>query len=214
MKPILLATLEYPPQIGGVAEYLRHLVEQFPTGAVEILAASQGDTHASDMASDAVIFRRRLEWRIKPRWLPSVFWIWSTARLRRASFILVSHLIPMGTAARFACKILKLPYGVIVHGTDLVTVLNDGGLKRLEAARVLKGADLVISNGAYTNQLLAPFKLPAAKLMTVRPCPSLPLETVVGQVNADRPADSWRERISPPSSVLWPSCGTAGRTCV
>ena len=69
MRPALLATLEFPPQIGGIAEYLRSIVSAFPPGALHVLASLSGDTHELDMRSDTPIYRRTLLWRwLRPLW--------------------------------------------------------------------------------------------------------------------------------------------------
>ena len=55
MKSIILATLEYPMQKGGIATYLANVVACFPKGAVHVLAPEDPESH------DAVVLRPR-EW--------------------------------------------------------------------------------------------------------------------------------------------------------
>lgn len=187
MRPVLLVTLEYPPQIGGIAEYLRRVTEQFPAGAVEVLAPERPDAHDADMSSAAAIFRGKLEWpKLRPRWLPALFRTWQLARKRDSSFLLVSHLLPMGTVARLVGRWLKIPYGVIVHGTDLHMALAAHGRKRQEAERILREARYVIANSAYTANLVTGMGVIPDRLLTVRPCPSFPPETVADEVAAHK----------------------------
>ncbi len=187
MRPVLLVTLEYPPQIGGIAEYLRRITEQFPAGAVEVLAPERADAHETDMTSSVPIFRARLvSSGLRPRWLPALWRTWKLARQRDTSFILVSHLLPMGTVARLVGRWLKIPYGVMVHGTDLNLALAAHGRKRREAQRVLREARYVIANSSYTANLVSGLGVQPERLLTVRPCPSFPPETVVDEIAADK----------------------------
>jgi hypothetical protein len=67
-RSALFVTLDYPPRLGGVAAYLKNMVEAFPRGAAIVLAPAEGDTHDLDVRSDAPIYRRRLlsKW-LRPR---------------------------------------------------------------------------------------------------------------------------------------------------
>ena len=90
MKSVLLITLEYPPQIGGIAEYLANLVDYLPADKVNVLAQDVKDAHESDMQAAAPVYRRRLlSNRIRPRWLPSIWWTWWMYRRERPSLTIV-----------------------------------------------------------------------------------------------------------------------------
>jgi phosphatidylinositol alpha-1,6-mannosyltransferase len=186
--PILLATLEYPPQIGGIAEYLRHAVDAFPPGAVHVLAPSVGDqAHEIDMRSDAPIYRRELLARfLRPRWLPALYWTDWLAKKERPSLLLVSHLLPMGDIARIVGRRYRIPYGVIVHGMDAALAIDAGGAKKARASRILAGAAFVVANSAYTAHLVGSLGVPAGKIAVVRPSPSFPATvTVTEEQRAD-----------------------------
>src|SRR5690606_27545645 len=119
-KSILLATLEYPPHKGGIASYLSNVVACFPKGSVTVLANEDGDTHDTDVISDAVIYRRPMlaKW-LRPRWLAAWYWTAWVAKREKADMLVVSHLLPMGVIARKLHRSRKLPYVVIVHGMDV-----------------------------------------------------------------------------------------------
>lgn len=139
---LLLATYEYPPDIGGVAAYLGGLFGAIP------------ETHV-------VKFRMP---RCPLGWLSHLPRLWLSAR--EADIVVVSHVLPLGTAAMLSGK----PYVVIVHGLDLRSAASQPRKKKL-AARVLKGAKLIVANSRATAAELAPFGIDASKILVLTPCP-------------------------------------------
>ncbi len=127
---LLLATYEYPPDLGGVAAYLGGLFGAIPETRVARF-------HPSKMP---------LSWLLH---LPK---LWFAAR--SADAVVVSHVLPLGTAAMMIGK----PYVVIVHGLDLRSAAMHPRKKKL-AARVLKGAKFVVANSVATAAELAAFGL-------------------------------------------------------
>lgn len=146
---ILLATYDYPPDLGGVAAYLGGLFGTLPKGSVTVLKLR--------------LPAGRFGWLFQ---LPK---LWLAAR--RADVVAVSHVLPLGTAA----ALLGKPYAVIVHGLDLRAAAARPRKKRL-AARVLSGAELVVANSRATAQELAAFGLDPASALVLTPCPDVALE--------------------------------------
>lgn len=134
---ILLVTYEYPPDLGGVASYLGGLFGAIPN--VRVL-------------------------RLKQPKLP-LAWLLDLPKLRRAAkdadLVVVSHLLPLGTAAMLTGK----PYAVIVHGLDLRLARR----KKALASRVLAKARLVIANSRSTAAELPAFGLSAEKTLVLTP---------------------------------------------
>lgn len=137
-----LLTLDYPPEHGGVARYLGGLVEA-SKGAIDVMVP---ETHTCT-GPGRVQARRmfRIGWW---SWWPMV---WLLRGLKREGYthVLVSHLLPVGTAAWLARRLGGLPYTVIVHGLDVRLALSHPR-KRALAGRVLLGAERVITNSQST----------------------------------------------------------------
>jgi phosphatidylinositol alpha-1,6-mannosyltransferase len=137
---LLLVTYEYPPDLGGVAAYLGGLF-----GAMK----------------DARIVRFRLP-KLPLGWLAHLPKLWLAAR--SAETVVVSHLLPLGTAA----MLLGKPYVVIVHGLDLRSAAAQPRKRKL-AARVLKKARLVVANSRATAAELAAFAIDPATALVLTP---------------------------------------------
>ncbi len=134
---ILLVTYEYPPDVGGVAKYLGGLFGAIPNARVLKLT--------------------------QPTW--PFAWLMDLPKIRRAAqtadVIVVSHLLPLGTAA----MILGKPYVVIVHGLDLRLAKR----KKALASRVLAKAKLVVANSRSTAAELPFFGLAAERALVLTP---------------------------------------------
>ncbi|MDO8583973.1 MAG: glycosyltransferase family 4 protein [bacterium] len=130
-----LITLEYPPDKGGIASYLSGLVE-----------ASAG-TLRPFVSGDFM----------KPGrfgWLRSISFI--IALKSSFNVVLVSHLLPMGTAAWIARRLGGLPYVVFMHGLDL-RLAQKSARKAWLAHRILRAATLVVANSDFTAREINAF---------------------------------------------------------
>lgn len=170
MKRLLAITDEYPPIRGGIANYIDGVLEAFCTYAsVEMLVPA-------DLASRVVTpfpvhvgtFVHRF---LRPRWIVLVYQIIRIVSERSVDAILVSHVLPFGTAAWLATRIKRVPYIVCVHGLDLAMAEAQPRKKAL-AEQVLRGAALIIANSEYTlARALA--LAPGVNGVVVHPCPAI-----------------------------------------
>lgn len=152
-RDILLITPDFLPSRGGVARYLGLFAEYF-SKRIRVIAApiEQG----TEIVVPYLLERKPLfSKHIWPRWITSVLLLVRESRSYRC--VVVSHVIPFGTAAMFAKYLTKKPYIVITHGMDVRLALRS---KRSLASRVLSNAYLVIANSnALAQELQQEFGL-------------------------------------------------------
>lgn len=170
MKRLLAITDEYPPIRGGIANYLDGVLEALCTYAsVELLVP--GDLAPRVVAPFPVhagTFTHRF---LRPRWIALVVQIIRIVTERSVDAVLVSHVLPYGTAAWLATRITRTPYIVCVHGLDLAMVEAQPHKKTL-AQRVLRGAALIVANSEYTLAR-AMVLAPGVSGVVVHPCPAV-----------------------------------------
>ncbi len=126
MKPLLLATLEFPPMHGGIARELGVLSDEL---GEELVVISDPQAFLSTNGS--------LRWKKAVRLFLGVG--------KNVRGILVSHVLPLGTAAMLAKRFTGVPYIVFVHGLDL-SFAKRTPLKRFMAKQVLRSAATVVVN--------------------------------------------------------------------
>ncbi len=126
---IACVTLEYPPDTGGVATYLAGLL-----GAID-----------ADVQIIRPVFRS-----VWPRWWPVI----KLFKHAECDVALVSHLLPIGTAAWIAKRFFGgSAYILSVHGLDVLHA-DRSLIKRWLAHQVLKNAYVVVANSEYTAKLV------------------------------------------------------------
>ncbi len=131
--PFLLSTLEYPPQRGGIARYLFELSEALPL--VEVERSEQSF------------------WRLWPHWLPLVSHFYKRKSIRG---LLVSHVLPVGTAAMIARFFGGPAFGVFFHGMD-VRQASASAWKHWLVKKIIKYSHALFVNSQATADFLRAF---------------------------------------------------------
>lgn len=144
---LLLITPDFPPNRGGVARYLDLLVKYF---SPQITVVTTGLLY---------------KW-FWPRWLASVFLL--IKRKNEYDIVIISHVLPFGTAAWIAYWITKKPYIVIVHGYD-VRLATKRWIKRFLAKHVLHHARVTVTNSQSLAREVAT-ALPIPTPLIIYPC--------------------------------------------
>lgn len=139
----VLVTDDYPPQVGGVARYVGELVKR-SNGVMRVIVPEGRETRGPGEVA-ARPFRGK-GW---PAWWP-VFRICKSID-RTREMIVVTHLLPIGTAAWLARRSGGAPYVVICHGLD-VRLAARNVWKRWLARRILRSAETVIANSRVTAE--------------------------------------------------------------
>ncbi|KKR04890.1 MAG: Phosphatidylinositol alpha-1,6-mannosyltransferase [Candidatus Uhrbacteria bacterium GW2011_GWF2_39_13] len=163
---MLLITPDFPPHKGGIATYLSTLALYFKT-QIEILTQTDPQAYLFDTEVEYPIHRKSLFYKwIWPHWLKIVIDLFLYRHNYR--IILISHLLPVGTAAFFSKKITKVPYILFVHGMDL-RLANSTWRKQQLSTRVLKEARLVVANSkALAKEITNRYGVP--DVLVLYPC--------------------------------------------
>ena len=139
----LLVTLEYAPFKGGIANYYSHLAHYWPIG--EQLAVL-------DNSRQELVRHPRHSWQFWPAWWPAVGSIRRRLRSSRSDYLLVGHILPLGTVAWLLSLFRPLKYGVFLHGLDL-SLAHHQPRKRWLSALILKRADRIICANSFVARL-------------------------------------------------------------
>lgn len=138
----LLLTNDFPPKIGGIQSYLWELWRRLPAEETFVSTTPYRGAAAFD-AEQAFAVTRSSE----PVLLPNPVLLRRVNRLLdelAIDLVLVDPAFPLGLMAPW----LSRPYGVVLHGAE-VTVPGRLPGSRQALARVLRGAEVVISAGNY-----------------------------------------------------------------
>lgn len=151
LSKILLATLEFPPDRGGVARYYGEIVKHWP-GEVSIL--------------------KPRFWRLWPHWLPLLWQVGRQVKKEKIEMLWVGQVLPLGYVALWLKKRKKIPYAVFTHGMDILLPQKSWWKKRW-LKKIIEAADLVAANSEFTRGELIKLGVEEGRTVVVYPCPGL-----------------------------------------
>ena len=155
---LLLVTPDFPPNCGGIASYLGAMSRYFG-GRMQV--------------KDVDLLYKHF-W---PKWLRTTQFLRN--QVNGYDIVVISHVLPFGTAAYFAKFFTKKPFVIIVHGLDIRLATKTFWRKWLVGI-VLRSAYLVISNSNALAQELSIFGVHQA--LVVYPC----LETIADEIDINK----------------------------
>lgn len=132
------------------------LALRYPPGTLVVSTGRYADAAASDARFPQIIDRVAIRATRLRTVNGLALWTWragALARHHRPAFAWCGELKPAGYPARWLAARHRLPYGVIVHGTELLLLeakLRRNAFKRWTAARLLADAAVIVANSAWT----------------------------------------------------------------
>jgi len=145
---ILLCTLEYPPHQGGVANYYYNLKKHWPEADNFLVL----DNNNNELLSKK---------RLPLRWLKSLFSIYNYYKKKKADYLLIGQILPLGTVALILKTLFNINYGLVIHGMDFSYAIKTKR-KKVITKKILRKAKHIISANTYTKDLILKF-LPELK---------------------------------------------------
>lgn len=158
---IALVTLDYPPAKGGVARYLSNLVKA-SQGEIQVFVDHESPSVLMEGVKSGVFQKNGGVWQ----WSPLIGFL---KNLFQEGYreILLSHVLPVGTAAWLVNLMTGLKYTVIVHGLDL-ELARQSWKKRMMVRLILKRARFVIANSEYVAGLVKALA-PSSRIKVLTP---------------------------------------------
>ncbi len=171
MKKTLLITLEFPPQVGGIASYTQQLAEVLDPKQTIVLAPPLITPEEEVQTPYRLIrspFYISFFW---PHWVRLFFSVRKLVKTEHVERILVHHILPVGTVAYFIKKLFKIPYLIFSHGTDVSFAMTQQK-KRALVEKICKDAEQLIFNSQSLKQrFLTNLPQFADKATVLYPCP-------------------------------------------
>ena len=158
MTTMLLAQ-DFPPMGGGIARLHDELARRFPPGELIVSTPANRDASDVDGAFPAVIDRLPISAR-STKTLPGLlFWsrrAASLARKHQVKFLYCGNVKPAGYPARWVYERLRVPYGLILYGGDLLSEqhkIRQSRFKRRTARVIFGGAAVLVAISNWTRDL-------------------------------------------------------------
>jgi phosphatidylinositol alpha-1,6-mannosyltransferase len=159
MFPHILLAYDFPPIGGGLSRWMGELARHYPAGN---LVVSTGQSEDSDDV-DSELPNRVDRVSVQARRLRTIqgLLLWSRrvsslCRSLRPGFIWCGNIKPAAYPANWARERTGVPYGIIVHGTDLLLLqhqAHQSALKRKVARTLIQPSSVIVANSRYTRDL-------------------------------------------------------------
>lgn len=159
MNPHLLLSYDFPPIGGGIARWMAELARHYPERSLIVSTGTANGSAAVDAGFPVPIDRvgvaagrlRTITGRVR--------WSLRAERLARdagVEFTWCGNVRPAAHPARWLQRRLGVPYGVILHGGDLLTVMAQAersARKRRVGRTLLGDAGILVTNSGFTREL-------------------------------------------------------------
>lgn len=180
MKKTLIITLEFPPQVGGVATYVHDMANAMDSEKIIVFAPGGTDEFFSakqkvewDTKQKYKIIRKNMFWPkfLWPRWIPLLFQVRNIVKKEKIQVIFVQHVLPVGYAGVVMKKLFGIPFLLFSHGTDLIAGTNTAWKKKM-VTRVSSVAEQIIFNSnSLQDRFLRALPQFEKKSFVLYPCP-------------------------------------------
>lgn len=155
----LLLTYDFPPIGGGIARWMGELARHYPAGSLVVSTGFHPDAPSIDTELPNRVDRLPTRAR-RLRTLPNlVRWSRRATVLARAmdvEFTWCGNLKPAGYPAKWLALRMGIPYGLVIHGGDLLILQQQVGgsaLKRATTRSLLRSAAVIVANSCWTADL-------------------------------------------------------------
>lgn len=156
----LLLTFDFPPLGGGISRWMSEIARRYPPGTLTVSTGRMPGDAVSDAAFPNTIDRLNVPSRRLRAFLGQVQWARRVLALNQATpfrFAWCDNIRPSAYPARALKQFGGVPYGVIVHGSDLFDIranFRRSRLKRIVTRQLLGGAATIVANSQWTRRQL------------------------------------------------------------
>lgn len=155
----ILVSYDFPPMGGGIARWMAELARRYSPGSLVVSTGQYPNSQAVDDHLPSPVDRVSIP-SSRLRTLPGLL-VWSRrverlARVLRTEFIWCGNIKPASYPAKWTRRRLGTPYGILLHGGDLLILRHQAqrsGLKRRAARALLESAAVLITNSGWTRDL-------------------------------------------------------------
>jgi phosphatidylinositol alpha-1,6-mannosyltransferase len=172
MRKTLLITTEFPPQVGGVGNFLFNLTRHFPSDKLVIIAKNND---SSELLGIHKTYRTNFVTTVPfiwPRWLPLFFYVLRIIKKEKIQCLLIGQILPLGTIALLINKVLKIPYFLFTYGLDL-TMHSQQSRKGKLVKRIIANSEKILTISKFTKNLLIGLQTKEKKIIFVYPCAAI-----------------------------------------
>lgn len=157
--PHLLLAYDFPPIGGGIARWMGELALRYPERSLVVSTGTLEGSAAADALLPVTVDRLGVPARRLRTITGLVRWslrVESLARTHGIGFTWCGNIRPAAYPARWLLQRQRVPYGIILHGGDLLTLGHQAersSRKRRVGRTLLGDAGMLVTNSGFTREL-------------------------------------------------------------
>lgn len=168
----LIITLEYPPQVGGIASYIYNLALHLDPDQTVVYAPKMKDSKEFDVLNKWKTYRLNPYFSfIWPRWIRMYLQISSLVKAEKIEQIYVNHVLPVGYVAYLIKKFKKIPFTIFLHGTDISMAMVNKS-KRNKFIKLCRSANTIVVNSDFLKNKVMSVVDGLTDIRVLYPCPA------------------------------------------
>jgi len=171
MKKTLLATCQFPPDVGGTETLLYNVAKRLDPDKLVVLANRASGAAAIDSKQqyktvrETFLYRSKLVW---PRWLPLLKAMYRAVESEEIEEILAGQVLPVGTAAMRTAQKFDIPYSVCTYGMD-IEIAKQHPRHKKTLVKVLENATRIFTISEDTKRRITDIGIPEKKIVKIAP---------------------------------------------
>ncbi len=168
---ILFVTSNFPPRDGGIATFNYHICKALSARGHKVIVIAKRFQGSEDFDSRREFYIKRFNGKVRPTALQTIHKISSFALKKKIQIIFFGHFASThwlgGVLVR---KILKIPYVILVHGTEFSAYFHRfTRVDHWASGIVLRSASTIIVNSRATKKLVEDNGYPSGKIHIIHP---------------------------------------------
>lgn len=169
MHKSLLLTLQFPPDKGGVENYLASICNYLDRKKIQVLAPKEKETGNFDSQQTYKIHRRKFFYNFFwPRWFLLLKNTWKLVNQEKIELLQCGQVLPCGTVA-LILKILKgVPYIIYTYALDITQPKNSWH-KKIILKKVLQNSEKIVTISNFTKKEITSLGIPDYKIIKISP---------------------------------------------
>ncbi len=157
MKKSLFLTFFFPPERGGIQNYLYNICKRLPKESVVVWAPINSNSFDFDKKQGFKIVRKSYNSALRMFGLSSLEYFFTVRKLvkqNKINIIHCGHIHPMGMTAYLIKKILHIPYIVYTYGTEMKEIESKSGFTKKMMKKVLDSAQNIVVTTDYMQDYI------------------------------------------------------------
>lgn len=175
MKKTLIITLEFPPQVGGIATYVHQFASALPAEDIVVYAPKYKNSKEWDKKNAGYKIIRKKPYFPKlvwPRWLKMYLQIKKIVKQEKIEMIYLHHVLPVGYIGYLIKKFKKIPYIIFSHGTDILYATKSEWKKKMTKKICLEAEQIIFNSENLKHRLIKVLPEFENKTSVLYPCPT------------------------------------------